>query len=343
MRITGSDIALAASSQRVQFQQQTATVRMWREGQQDDRRVGGARAEQPRAHEVPARRASAEQQEKVADARRQLWSNDPMLARYIDLLERMFGVKVAILDPDDLQANGAGEINVATDAERPSLAITVDLSHTRYEAEQVEFRAAGRVTTSDGRTIDLQVSSKISREFLEHSEQHFAFGAAAQKKDPLVLNLDGLPATLTDATMEFDLDADGQLDRFHILGGGSAYLSWDRNGNGVVDDGTELFGPSTGDGYTELAAHDYDGNGWIDEADAIYAQLSLWRPSPAGPGTTTSLSAAQIGAIYLGQVATPFTLTPGSSEQARGDVRATGLYLREDGSAATVQQLDLRV
>lgn len=330
MRITGADISMAASSQRIQFQQQTATVKMWHEKPQEDRAVAAA-----------PKRTRAEQEGEVGETRRRLWSSDPLLARYIDLLERMFGVKVAILDPDDLSANGAGEVVAGmSDSERPSLAITVDLERTRYEAESVKFQAAGRVTTSDGRTIDLQMQSKISREFLEHSEQHFAYGAAV-RKDPLVLNLDGLPATLTDAQIEFDLDADGQVDRFHVLGDGSAYLTWDRNGDGTVKDGTELFGPTSGNGYTELAAHDYDGNGWIDEGDAIYAQLGLWRPEPPGPRTTSSLSAAQIGAIYLGHVATPFTITPGSSEDARGEVRATGLFLREDGTAGTVQQLDL--
>lgn len=330
MRITGSDISMAASSQRVQFHQQTTTVKMWHEKPQEDRTAAAA-----------PKRTRAEQESEVGETRRKLWSSDPLLARYIDLLERMFGVKVAILDPNDLAANGAGEVTASlSNAERPSLAITVDRSSTRYEAESVEFQAAGRVTTSDGRTIDLQVQSKVSREFLEHSEQHLAFGAAV-KKDPLVLNLDGLPATLTDAQIEFDLDADGQVDRFHVLGGGSAYLTWDRNGDGTVNDGTELFGPTSGNGYTELASHDDDGNGWIDEGDAIYAQLALWRPEPPGTGTTSSLTAAQIGAIYLGHVATPFTLTPGSSEDARGEVRATGLFLREDGTAGTVQQLDL--
>lgn len=331
MRITGSDITLAASSQQTYFQQQTTAVRVQRERAESDR---------PPAPRTDARPSGGDEAAKVEEARRRLWSSDPLLARYIHLLERMFGVKVAILDPEDLQANGAGEL-LATHAEQPALAITIDYSSTRYEAESVDFRAQGRVTTADGRAIDLQLRSSVSREYLLHSEQHLAISTGAKKQDPLVLNLDGLPATLGDATVEFDLNADGQLDRFHIFSGGSAYLTWDRNGNGTVDDGTELFGPGTGDGFAELAAHDYDGNGWIDEADAIYAQLGLWRPAPSGPATTTSLSAAEIGAIYLGHVATPFTLTPGSADAARGEVRATGLFLGEDGTPGTVQQLDL--
>lgn len=324
MRITGSDISLAASSQRIHAQQETATVRIAR----------GQQREEPVVATDTTRPADTE----AASGRGKLWQTDPLLARYIDLLERMFGVKVAILDPHDLQANGAGEVVAGlSNADRPSLAITVDFSRTRYEAESVDFQAAGRVTTADGRTIDLQIRSQISREYLEHSATRVSFGAA-EKQDPLVLNLAGLPAQLTDAQIEFDLDADGRLDRLHVLGGGSAYLTWDRNGDGTVNDGRELFGPSTGNGYNELAAHDLDSSGWIDEGDAIYSQLALWHQAQ---GTVTSLSAAQIGAIYLGHVATPFTLTPGPSEAARGEVRATGVFLREDGTAGTVQQLDL--
>lgn len=337
MRITGSDISLAAASQRVHYQQQTTAVRMTR-GAADERPgpPSSSRSDRP----------GTDEQTKAIQARRQLWEQDPMLARYIDVLERMFGVKVQILDPEDLKAGGVSEL-LARQAEAvgassgPALAITVDISHTRYESEQVAFSAAGRLTTSDGRTIELELQSRVSREYLEHSHTRMMFGEAPVK-DPLVLNLDGLPATLEDAQIAFDLDADGRLDRFHILGGGSAYLTWDRNGDGIVNDGAELFGPRTGNGFAELAVHDVDGNGWIDEADRIWSQLGLWRPSTEGGATTTSLSAAEIGAIYLGHVATPFTLTPGSSEQARGEVRATGLFLHEDGTPGTVQQLDLR-
>jgi hypothetical protein len=338
MRITGSDISLAAASQRVHYQQQTTAVRVTR-----------AAADERPGPQTPPRSddSTAHETSKPTKTRRPLWEKDPLLARYIDLLERTFGVKVKILDPDDLTAGGASEVLVrqaeALGARSgPSLAITVDITHTRYESEQVEFSAAGRLTTSDGRTIDLELQSRVSREYLERSHTRMTFGDAPVK-DPLVLNLDGLPASLDEAQIEFDLDADGQLDRFHVLGGGSAYLSWDRNGDGIVNDGSELFGPQTGNGFSELAAHDGDGNRWIDEADAIWTQLRLWQPSTEGPGTATGLSAAEIGAIYLGSVATPFTLTPGSSEQARGDVRSTGLFLHEDGTPGTVQQLDLRV
>jgi hypothetical protein len=45
--------------------------------------------------------------------------------------------------------------------------------------------------------------------------------------------------------------------------------------DGRVNDGRELFGPITGDGFAELAAYDDDGNNWIDENDGIYDNLSI--------------------------------------------------------------------
>ncbi|MBJ7330160.1 MAG: VCBS repeat-containing protein [Solirubrobacteraceae bacterium] len=342
MRITGSEVALNANHQKLQYDQAATQVKVWHERRQQQPEPSAGAQWQP--HDPPAEPPKVSKEDEAFQVRRQLWASDPLLARYIDVLERMFGVHVEILDPNDLTASGSSEVFVAAAQESPppptraSLAITVDLSRTRYEAEEVQFQAAGKVTTDDGRTIDLALQSKVSREFLEHSETHLAFGAAVQKQDPIVLNLSGLPAQLTDAKIEFDLNADGQLDRFHVLGEGSAYLIWDRNQDGVANDGTELFGPTTGDGFGELAAHDQDQNGWIDEGDQIYTQLALWGQTS---GTTQSLSKAQVGAIYLGSVATPFTLTPGASEQARGEVRETGIFLREDGSAGTVQQLDL--
>jgi hypothetical protein len=88
--------------------------------------------------------------------------------------------------------------------------------------------------------------------------------------------------------------------------------------------------------------YDDDKNGWIDEADAVYSKLQVWSRS----GTTderTSLKDRNVGAISLGQQATPFELK-NAANQLQGAVRASGIYVKEDGSGVgAVHQIDLAV
>src|SRR5690606_22817344 len=119
-------------------------------------------------------------------------------------------------------------------------------------------------------------------------------------KDPLVLDFGGPAAALSDVRFDFDLDGDGRKEQLPLLRG-SGFLAFDRNANGRIDDGRELFGPASGDGFAELAQLD-DGNGWIDEADAAWSQLRLWSPDADGKGRLQTLNEAGVGAFYLGRV-----------------------------------------
>ena len=85
--------------------------------------------------------------------------------------------------------------------------------------------------------------------------------------DPLVFNFEGNTADITDQKFMFDLDCDGKEEEISSLGKGSGFLALDKNGDGIVNDGTELFGTKSGDGFADLAEYDEDGNGWIDEDD----------------------------------------------------------------------------
>lgn len=126
-----------------------------------------------------------------------------------------------------------------------------------------------------------------------------------------------------------------------MLESGSGFLVLDLNGNGAVDDGAEMFGPVSGDGFAELASYDLDGSNWIDEGDPVFSELRVWVRNP-GEDSLLSLADTGVGAIHLGRTATPFSLTD-SGNQLLGAVRTTGLYLREDGTAGAVQQLDLSI
>jgi poly(A) polymerase Pap1 len=56
-------------------------------------------------------------------------------------------------------------------------------------------------------------------------------------------------------------------------------LAYDRNSDGRINDGRELFGDANGasDGFAELRKYDSDGNNRIDGLDPIFAELRIWQ------------------------------------------------------------------
>jgi RHS repeat-associated protein len=116
-------------------------------------------------------------------------------------------------------------------------------------------------------------------------------------EDPLVLRLDGGPIRLTSLAggVPFDVDGDGQPERiaWTRAGTGTAFLTLDLDGDGLITSGAELLGmpvaaprrqrPGAGENsFTLLAAYDEpanggNGDGMISAADAVFARLRLWQ------------------------------------------------------------------
>ena len=182
----------------------------------------------------------------------------------------------------------------------------------------------------------------MARSYQEESDVGINRGDARQKKDPLVLNFGGNSAQLTNQRFKFDLNSDGQTENINFVAGGSGFLAFDRNGDGKINNGTELFGAGSGNGFAELAKLDSDHNGWIDENDAAYDQLSVWIKDSAGKDQLATLHQANVGALSLRNVETPFDLKD-RSNALLGQIRSSGIFLQEDGKAGTMQQVDLTV
>lgn len=216
------------------------------------------------------------------------------------------------------------------------------VSYSHYEAESKEqvmnLQAEGKVILEDGREIQVDYHLSMSEQFTKsHSE---SFQAGNILLDPIVINYDGPSASLTQEKFEFDMDMDGTKDKIAFATNGSGFLALDRNNNGSIDDGSELFGPSTNDGFSELREFDEDGNGWIDENDGVFDQLKIWERHEDGSSKLIGLGEAGVGAIYLKEVSTAFDLSDNQLEM-QGKMRTSSIFLKEDGSAGSVHEIDL--
>ncbi|UEM04460.1 hypothetical protein JL101_003170 [Skermanella rosea] len=162
-------------------------------------------------------------------------------------------------------------------------------------------------------------------------------GGGGQQVDPLVLDMDGNGIDLTTAQsgVLFDIDGDGSRDRTAWVAGKDAFLALDRDGNGRIDDGRELFGEQNGaaGGFAELARFDQDGNSVIDRRDAVFNSLILLR----GDGAMTRLRDEGITEIRLDLA------IPVDQRLAGGNAVARSEFGRADGSRGMLADVLLDV
>lgn len=229
-------------------------------------------------------------------------------------------------------------IPVGTTVQGTMMQKTSATSYFFAEEETTSFSTTGIAMTSDGRSLSFNVDIEMSRSFAmkydEISTQSYIY------TDPLIINLDSNVASVTDFKIGFDIDSDGKEEQVSFAGEGSGFLALDKNGDGKINNGSELFGTKSGDGFKDLAAYDEDGNGWIDENDSVFNNLKIWTKDKDGNDVLSNLKEMNVGAIYLGNVGTQFSLND-EANVTNAVIRRTGIYLKESGEAGTVNHVDL--
>ena len=211
---------------------------------------------------------------------------------------------------------------------------STEVTGNRSERIQVALQATVtelRAELADGTEI---TARQIEVRFAANFESELG------RADPLVLDLNGNGFETTTAYdgHQFDLLGSGNSVQAATVTGGDGLLVLDRNGNGQIDDGTELFGDQRGaaDGFAELARYDDNGDGRIDANDAVYDQLAVFQDSNRNGqtdiGELQQLSDLQIAAIQLGAQA--------ADEDSNGNrVTATSTFVRQDGTTGRVGDL----
>lgn len=252
------------------------------------------------------------------------------------LVEALTGKKIHIRILDFPRSMGVGIENPDGDSVRARFpSVEYRYTHQLVEEERTVYAASGKVGMVDGSEMSFNLVLSMERERVE--SESVLLRSGGELVDPLVVVLDGSHARLSEKDIVFDLNMDGAPDRMPVPAPGSGFLVLDLNEDGRVDNGSELFGPRTGNGFYELSLHDLDGNGWIDEADPVFRDLRVWVWEQDADRLYT-LPELDIGALYLRGLETPFTLSVMGSD--RGRITSTSFWLGEDGKAGLVQHLD---
>lgn len=189
--------------------------------------------------------------------------------------------------------------------------------------ESVHFSSG---TTIASGTKSVYVSCPTPEELCDYSNGYY-YNPDIQncQYSPIIIDTalvpnDAYVLSSPDNGVLFDINADGVLERvaWPVNGQRTAFLALDRDGNGVIDDGSELFGnftiPGADNGFAALAAiapHNQDGV--IDVRDPLYDQLLLWHDQNRD-GISQASELSRVDA-YLQAIGLSYT------RNARADVR----------------------
>ncbi|WP_413171071.1 calcium-binding protein [Anabaena azotica] len=174
------------------------------------------------------------------------------------------------------------------------------------------------------------------------------FNQAETITSPIILDLDGSNGVETiskSAGIHFDLDGNKFAETTGWVGKNDGLLVLDKNGNGKIDDGTELFGNNTilkngskaAHGFAALSELDINKDGKINASDSAYTKVRVWKDSNSNGVVDTGelLTLTQAGVKSLN---TGFTEQTQTDAQGNQHLQA-GSYTRTDGSTRAMNDV----
>ena len=215
----------------------------------------------------------------------------------------------------------------------------IDLNTGRGDAGITVFRQ-GKV--KQGVNSAIKASNGIEQ--YVNLALYAGFGMGLSGFDPLVLDLDDNGYDLISREYSrayFEFDGDGFAENAGWIGGNDAFLVRDINGNGRIDDITEMFGNRTTSGFTALAALDSNSDGVFNSADTAFATVKLWKDANSDGVTDAGelISLADAGIVSISLTATTLPDT-----DVRGNVIVReGSFTRGDGTIGKVGDVALDV
>ena len=193
--------------------------------------------------------------------------------------------------------------------------------------------------------------SKIVEDFIHQNWDNLFRNPLIMQYDPLTLDLDGdgieTLASNGHKGALFDHSNDGIRTATGWINNDDGLLVYDRNGDGVVNNGGELFGDNTllknseraANGYQALAELDENSDGKVDAADSAFAKLRVWRDlnqdGISQEGELLTLNEAKVKALNLANKNADRDLGNGNS------LAEEGTYTDSDGNEKQMGDLNL--
>lgn len=271
--------------------------------------------------------------------------------QYIDYFNQLFNNNPPNNEDLSNNANNLWNINIDElgDLQQKINDLNQEIAEINNQLQNLQDIADKLANTTDPEEFkklcdQLEKLNKTLKDKYEKDKEEYEGAksiAPNQVIDPIMLDLDndGIETTDIIEGIYFDHDQDGFAEATAWVGEDDGLLVMDRNGNGTIDDGSELFGNYTplsdgstaNDGYEALTDLDSNSDGVIDANDEEFSSLQVLK----GDGTLLKLEEAGIQSISLDYTETDIT------DENENQQVATGTYTKTDGTTGEVGEYNL--